>query len=217
MHRREFLCWFTRGAAGGVVLATAWSRLSEADVECREIPGGPHQPPGRVCVSGLPSKIIHVTAVQEQSQWCWAACISMVFGYYGHPVSQQRIVDEAYGGLVNMPAAPWTMLGTLNRDWVDDDGDEFRSMSSPGTTNVVAAAQDLAANQPLIIGTQGHAVVLTALEYAASYVPTQWGPQLGPVVITSAIVRDPWPGKGRRVLTPQEWYSINFAAQIRLA
>lgn len=30
---------------------------------------------------------------QEQSNWCWAACYSMVFAYYGHPKEQCRIVN----------------------------------------------------------------------------------------------------------------------------
>lgn len=188
---------------------------SGAEVRCRDLPN----PPRRVCQSGIPSNLVNVPAAmnpQFQSQWCWAACISMVFGYYGHPVSQQRIVAETYGGLVNMPAQPWTMLAVLNRRWIDDNGKPFMCSSSPGVTNPVAAANDLAANMPLIIGTQGHAVVLTELEYAAFYQQTPFGPRLGPVSVTAATVRDPWPGRGRRILTPQEWAAIAFAVQIRV-
>jgi hypothetical protein len=140
----------------------------------------------------------------------------MVFQYYGHPVRQERIVTEAYGSQLNMPAQPWTMLAMLNRVWVDDNGRTFRCISTPGSTNTVAAANDLAANMPLIIGTQGHAVVLTALQYAAFYQHTPWGTQLGPVNITNAVVRDPWPGKGRRNLSRAEWATIVFAVQIRI-
>jgi hypothetical protein len=216
MRRRDFLGWLGRSIAVGTTWAAAWDRLAASDLNCWDTPPGPYTPPTRVCVSGLPSEMVHVTAVQEASQWCWAACISMVFGYHGHPVSQQRIVSEAYGGIVNMPAQPWTMLAVMNRPWLDDLGYAFTSLSSPGTTSAVSAAQDLAANLPLIVGTLGHAVVLTALEYGAYYLPTPLGPQLGPVNVTNAIVRDPWPGVGKRFLTPQEWYSISFAVQIRV-
>jgi hypothetical protein len=216
MKRREFLQRLATLASAGAALATGVSGLAEANVECNDGPLGPYGPPGRVCVSGLPSSIIHVEARQEQSQWCWAACISMVFAYHGHPVTQSRIVDEAYGGPLNLPAQPWTMLGSLNRQWTDDHGNHFQSRSSPGSSNALEAAQDLADNMPLIVGTMGHAVVMTAIEYAAPYVMTPFGPQTGQVVITSATVRDPWPGRGRRVLTPAEWYSINFAVQIRV-
>jgi hypothetical protein len=178
-------------------------------------------PAGRECISGLPSNLISITAAngntaQEQSQWCWAACISMVFGFYGVPVSQARIVAEAYGGLVNMPAQPWTILASLNRVWVADNNRRFLSQSSPGNTNAVLAAQDLAGNHPLILGTLGHAVVLTSLKYAAPYQMTAAGPQLGPAGVNEAVVRDPWPGQGRRALSGQEWNSIMFAAQIRV-
>ncbi|MFO0693775.1 MAG: papain-like cysteine protease family protein [Polyangiales bacterium] len=215
MRRRHFLARLGASAALGYVPLGLAAR-ARADVRCRDLPATPTSPPGRVCMSGLPSELIHVEARQERSQWCWAACVSMVFGYHGHPTSQERIVEEAYGSLLNMPAAPATLLAALNRDWVDDEGRRFRSISSPGTTNVVYAAQDLARNQPLILGTHGHAVVLTALEYAAPYLATPWGPQLGTPAITEAIVRDPWPGRGRRDLTLDEWNSIVFAAQIRV-
>jgi hypothetical protein len=61
------------------------------------------------------------------------------------------------------------------------------------------AAQDLAADMPLIVGTMGHAMVLTALTYNRD--------GYGSGVVTGAIVRDPWPypglRDGRRVLSPQ--------------
>jgi len=31
-------------------------------------------------------------STQQQDEWCWAASISNVFAYHGHPVSQARIV-----------------------------------------------------------------------------------------------------------------------------
>jgi hypothetical protein len=208
-----------RAAAGSVVLCLALISPARAEVNCQEVSASPYNPPGRVCASGLPSDLLQIPAVsdhQHQSQWCWAASISMVFSYYGHPVSQERIIRETYGYIVNMPAQPWTMLGALNRSWVDDQGQPFQSMSSPGSTNPVAAAQDLAMNMPLIIGTLGHAVVLTGLQYAANYMNTPLGPQLGPVFITRAVVRDPWPGRGSRELSSGEWPSISFAVQIRV-
>lgn len=211
--------------ASGPVKRAAWGLTiimtitlvgqGQAEVRCIDL----MNPPRRVCESGIPSNLIHITAInnpQFQPQWCWAACIAMVFRYYGHPVRQERIVAEAYGNLVNMPAQPWTMLTMLNRAWVDDNGKPFTCYSTPGSTNIVAAADDLAANMPLIIGTMGHAMVLTRLEYAAYYQQTPWGPQLGPAGITSATVRDPWPGKGRRELSGMEWANISFAVQIRV-
>ncbi|HEY6873082.1 MAG TPA: papain-like cysteine protease family protein [Geobacteraceae bacterium] len=201
---------------GIIIIILGFFAQGHAALNCQDL----MNPPRRVCGSGIPSDFIHVAATrnpQYQSEWCWAACISMVFQYYGHPVRQDRIVTEAYGSVVNMPAQPWTLLAMLNREWVDDNGNKFTCVSTPGSTNTVAAANDLAVNMPLIIGTQGHAVVLTELQYAALYQQTPFGPQLGPVSITNAIVRDPWPGKGRRSLSVMEWANINFAVQIRVS
>ncbi len=219
MKRLEFIRLALGGAVGGLLGIAGNTGDAGADVNCQEIGGGPYTPPRRACMSGLPSSMIHIEAQKNtmyQDQWCWAACISMVFGYYGHPVSQSRIVREAYGQVINMPGSPAAILGSLNRKWVDDRGRSFKAESTHGVTNPVAAAQDLARNQPLILGTLGHAVVLTSLEYSAPYVQTQYGWQPGRVSIDTAVVRDPWPGRGRRVLSPQEWNSISFAAQVRV-
>ncbi len=198
-----------------LIITVALVGHGHAKVKCRELTN----PPCRVCESGIPSHFIHIAATKNpmfQSQWCWAACIAMVFEYYGHPVKQERIVSEAYGGLVNMPAQPWTMLALLNRAWIDDNGNKFISGSTPGSSNTVAAANDLAEDRPLIIGTLGHAVVLTSLEYVAFYQRTPWALQLGPANIINATVRDPMPGKGLRRLSGMEWANIAFAVQIRI-
>ena len=200
--RRAFLS----GAASAVVAAVALPSRASADLACFDLPTG------RICEAGIPSQLIHASAhrnPQYQSQWCWAACISMVFGYHGHSVSQARIVRDAYGSIVDMPATPRTILTALNRDWVDDAGRPFRAQSSFGGTTAEAAATDLAADHPLIVGTQRHAVVLTSLQYRFV------GPR-GASELLQATVRDPWPGRGRRPLSSREWAGINFAAHVRV-
>lgn len=162
----------------------------------------------RQCQAGIDSALLGITAKQAESQWCWAACIAMVFKYYGHPVSQTRIVEETWGDIYNFPAQPYHILANLNRQWTDDDGEDFMVISGQGGTGPVQMAQDLSNDMPLIIGTQGHAVVLTALTYSSR--------PYGGVGIDAATVRDPWPGKGKRTLSSQEWAGIMFAAQIRL-
>ena len=163
------------------------------------------------CVAGIQSSILDVVAsdTQHASEWCWAACIEAIFAYYGHPVSQERIVQEAYGDIVNMPGSPSTVLHALNREWVDDNGNKFRVRSTIIGTTAVNAAQDLAEDHPLIIGTLGHAMVLSALTYQRSI--------SGAGQVTLAQVRDPWPlNPQHRALTPAEWHSIAFAARIRV-
>jgi ABC-type bacteriocin/lantibiotic exporter with double-glycine peptidase domain len=174
---------------------------ARAEVQC-----GPYMNSGlQQCIAGIDSGLANID-VQEKSQWCWAACLSMIFRFYGHPVSQARIVREAWGRTVNLPAEPWQVVEALNRTWVDDNGEEFEVSGDVENTTAITATEDLRANHPLIIGTCGHAVVLTAVTYVQD--------KSGNGEVTAAIVRDPWPGRGRRHLTPKEWNEIDLAVRI---
>lgn len=140
---------------------------------------------------------------QLQDQWCWAASISMVFEYYDHPVEQARLVREAYGSEVNLPGSGATIAAELNRDWVDDNGGAFSSRLSglfDANAGVVALSnqqmvEELDSGNPLIVGTNGHAMVVTRVDY---YETVQ-----GPNVVFVGVF-DPWPGNGARALTVQE-------------
>ena len=162
------------------------------------------------CEAGIDSSIARVTVSRRQylSQWCWAACIEMVFRYYGFRVSQARIVQETWDSIVNLPGSPRQILANLNRPWVDDRDRGFGVIGDVYSASAITAAQDLAEDMPLIIGTTGHAMVLTSLRYLRN--------QFGNFDVIAAVVRDPWPGRGRRILSPQEWYGTNFLARIRV-
>jgi hypothetical protein len=158
---------------------------------------------------------------QYQSQWCWAACISMVFNYYGRRVSQERIVREVYGAPANIPALPIVISQQLSRSWTTDDGRRFRSRlrgvydSSAGVAGLqnVQIFAELDAERPLIIGARGHAVVITSCDFLAT--------QPQPTFISFGGF-DPWPGRGARSLqqdevTPREWGgSLVFVAAFEL-
>jgi ABC-type bacteriocin/lantibiotic exporter with double-glycine peptidase domain len=190
--------------APAAMMLIAGSKV-EASLQCTPFaPNGVQQ-----CEAGIDSSLIHKTALQQKSEWCWAACIEMVFGYYGYEVPQKRIVTETWGSDVNMPGQPQQIVADLNRIWQAEDERKFTASGDVYSANAVTAAQDLSQDFPLIIGTMGHAVVLTSLVYLRN--------AYGGGQVQSAIVRDPWPGKGKRVLAPQEWYSINFASRIRVA
>jgi hypothetical protein len=171
-------------------------------------------PPGfngfQRCEVGIDSSLASISAGggQHLSQWCWAACIEMVFRYYGYRVPQAQIVRETWGTIANVPGGAQQILADLNRNWVDSRGRSFSVSGNTLTANPMTAAQDLAANMPLIIGTMGHAMVLTSLEYVRN--------ALGGGDVISAVVRDPWPGRGRRVLAPQEWYGTDLLVRIRV-
>jgi hypothetical protein len=200
-HRRRWL-----RAAGAAMVAAPLP--AAARLAC-----GPFVPPGvQQCEAGIDSRLAHVTAAavggQHLSQWCWAACLEMVFRYYGFAVPQARIVRDTWGAIVNLPAAPVQILANLNRPWIDDTGRAFGVAGDAFSANPVTAAHDLAQDMPLIIGTTGHAMVLTAVTYLRDV--------YGNGEVKAAVVRDPWPGRGRRVLTAREWYATSFLARIRV-
>lgn len=205
MDRRAFL-------QSGVACASVWlaPKMMFASQSCGQAMTTPYGPVQR-CTAGIKSVALQpVQSYQQRNEWCWAACISMVFAYYGHRVSQQRIVKEVWGQVVNMPGLPGQILSDLNRAWKDDGGGSFASRGDSLSANAFNAVKDLENDQPLIIGAMGHAMVLTALTGDINAQSGAWQ-------IVEAVVRDPWPGRGgRRVLSPVEWRNINFAARIRV-
>ena len=210
MNRRDFLRYSALALAGGAVLAPGDVM---ALLRCQDYP----QQSTRQCEAGIDSNVLHVTAGavggQHTDQWCWAACIAMIFRYYGFFVPQERIVQETWGQIYNLPADPYTILMNLNRPWIDNNGRAFMVQGDVYSANVATAAEDLANNMPLIIGTMGHAMVLTSMVYYCSgwtgYAWTSCG-------VNAAVVRDPWPGRGRRQLSPREWMSTTFLARVRV-
>lgn len=205
MNRRAFLAGVAASAVGSLL---ALPESASALIRCSPT----WLPKVQACEVGIDSNIAHVTAAavggQHRTQWCWAACIEMIFLYYGYQIPQEVIVRDTWGSIVNLPAYPEQILRSLNTTWTDVRGRMFqvRADSIPGVP--AAAATDLAYNYPLIIGTTGHAMVLTALHYLSD--------DKGNGDVTAAIVRDPWPGKGRRVLSAEEWYNQFLLARIRL-
>jgi hypothetical protein len=209
--RRTFL----RTALAGAGLVAA-SRTLFGAKQCETpvstmTPIGPQ--PVELCTAGI-SSVTFKQAFQQQNEWCWAACISMVFDYYRHTVDQQRIVKETWGTVADMPGMPNDILRDLNKRWTDDAGRAFQCQGNllqvNANTAVDSALKDLIDNHPLIIGGMGHATVLTAIVSEVDTATSQYE-------IQEVIVRDPWPGSGgRRPLSPREWASITFAARIRV-
>lgn len=201
--------------AGATAMLTASvlpSRPAQAALRCVTVDGYGTQ----LCECGIDNRIRSVVANQQNSQWCWAASVSAIFAFHGFDVSQRRIVEATYGQVVNLPAHGPTIAAASSRDWATDDGRRFTaycdvlwdSQFHVGRPTAVAdAANELAQDQPLIIGTGGHAMVLTAMTYLRD---TNGGGQP-----RAAVVRDPWPGAGRRQLSAQEWYGTSFLARIR--
>lgn len=202
------------GAAAALALSISQSRRAQAAVRCVPVDTFGTQ----LCEAGIDNLVRGVVASQQSSQWCWAACVSAIFAFHGFEVDQRLIVQATYGQAVNLPAHGPQIAAASSRDWTTDSGRRFSascevlwdSQFHVGRPTAVAdAAQELAQDRPLIIGTGGHAMVLTAMTYLRD--------GYGRGQPRAAVVRDPWPGVGRRPLSTQEWYGTSFLARIRVA
>lgn len=207
MERRAFLR-SALAAAGSLAASRTMFGKKQCGTPLPTItPIGPQ--PIEVCTAGI-SSVSFKQAFQQQNEWCWAACISMVFEYYHHSVGQQRIVKETWGTVANMPGMPADIMRDLNKRWIDEAGHAFDCKGDVISANANTAIEDLIDDHPLIIGAMGHATVLTAIVSEVDTATSQYE-------IQQVIVRDPWPGSGgRRLLSPMEWQRINFAARIRI-
>lgn len=204
MNRRRFLTGLASASLAG------WFIPNDARALLTCLPAEPTG--AQQCQAGINSAVAEFTAAQVGGQhlneWCWAACIAMVFNYYGFPLPQEEIVRQTWGSIVNLPAYLGQIVADLNRPWIDIRGRPFGVAGDSYSANPATAAQDLAQDMPLIITTMGHAMVLTGLTYIRD---ASGGGQ-----VTSAIVRDPWPGRGRRVLSAEEWFGTSMLVRIRL-
>jgi hypothetical protein len=179
--------------------ALAQNPFGQPGISCSPPDGWGNQ----VCTTGIPTHEIQmVYAPQRQSQWCWAACLEMIFRYHGLPISQEQIVTETFGAQINLPAQKPVILSNVNRPWMAG-GRRVMVRSDFMTVTPDVAAWELMAKRPLIVGTMGHAMVLTAMTYRRAANGSGQPFQL--------TVRDPWPGRGRRDLSLQEIFGINEA------
>jgi hypothetical protein len=102
--------------------SAVFSRAANAYQNCM-----PHPMFGQVCEAGVSlPHIAQAYDTQQQTQWCWAASIEMIFRFYGYNVPQPAIVQQTYGAVTNMPAVTGYVISqNLNRNWVDQNGKHF--------------------------------------------------------------------------------------------
>lgn len=144
---------------------------------------------------GIPSSSFNqVYAEQQNSQWCWAACIQMILNYYGVNVSQYDIVRrtygiDAYGRVPNWAGNYDVITANLNNWSVDRNGVRYlvRASMGYGVPNQAVLLDELDNQYPVLLGYptsrySGHAVVATAAGY--------YGYRDDPTIAT-LVVRDP--------------------------
>jgi hypothetical protein len=168
---------------------------------------------------GIPSGVFnYYSASQQNSNWCWAASIQMIFNYYHVNINQAQIVRRSYGmdpygNLPNWTGSLPVITANLNNWNVDNSGRQYRVQAVCYQTrpNDAYIVQELNAGRPVLIGymtgpNSGHAVVATA----CSYYQTPQGIRLHTIV-----VRDPWPSQQNiNSMGRNEYAWANFAPQI---
>lgn len=95
-------------------------------------------------------------ACQVEGNWCWAACVQMVMEYQKELVSQSDIVSITNGGFTDRTASGNQITNALN-------GWKGSSVKSLHARNPDTITEELSKGQPLIIGMEEHAYVLTHL------------------------------------------------------
>jgi len=192
-------------SAGLLLVATLFfPATTRAEISC----SAPGLGGVRVCTAGIAAgAIAAITHRQAETRWCWAAAISNVFRYYGHPVAQARVVKETYGRIANLAGSETAMADDLNRTWIDDRGKRFHVVADD--VREPGAAEELARGRPLIVTMRNHAVILTGLTYVRR--PDGSGR------VEGAVVRDPWPeNPNEQTLTSADWQSTRHLFRIRI-
>jgi len=154
---------------------------------------------GSYCAAIRSDVFKYYVAKQEKANWCWAACTQMVLNYQGVQITQEDIVEKAFGALVDKPAGAdviaraangWNYNGTSLKAWADYN-------ISPSTISLHKLIDALAYKYPVIIGLKmpgqthvGHAYVLTAIYYRKN------GDIKSPFKVA---LRDPWPTNPSRL------------------
>ncbi len=221
MRRREFL--------SGLVLLGGAGLLRGMRAAAGPAPHAPTcRPDGagmEVCEAAACTFLASIApAAQEETNWCWAACLEMSFSCLGNRVSQQNIVKATWGDIRNAPASPADIVKTVNREYVNNLGGRFRPKAQlldrtfTIFTNMGALASTydhVAAGKPAIVGTvnsdgTGHATMLTHMSVRRP-IGRGAGPELH-----SARVYDPWGGSGSRVFTLEDWNRTPYIILIDL-
>jgi hypothetical protein len=166
------------------------------------------------CRTGLPrQRMQQLLRMQEDTQWCWAAGIAMVFASMGLEVEQGHVVRANFGELLNWPARDREITRLLNRRWQDRSGRAYVASARTSEVEVDISrhaphlVEELASGRPVILAAMKHLVVLAEVEFERS--------ADGESRIVGGTVLDPAAGRGIRPLEEHE-LKPTYLARIRV-
>jgi hypothetical protein len=208
---------WTVAAAIAAVLFAAWAASTNPQAPPSDVP----VTTGPTLSVGIPTQTFNfVASTQRNTNWCWAASIQMTLNYYGVAVTQEEIVARTYGTDENGNLPDFTgnieqITANLNNTSIDDRGRTYAVTAyvAKGAPAPAQLLQELSAGRPVVVAyapsaNMGHAVVVTG----ATYFQGDQGP-----IVTSIIVRDPWPSeenlaRGGRVEYSADQFAANMQA-----
>jgi hypothetical protein len=152
---------------------------------------------------------------QDCPYWCWAASTSMIFACNDHPTNQMRIVERVFNQPLCIEAQSAILDGVLSTNWLDDRGQEFRSVITGlydlqnhiNSINNSILVNELQNNRPLLYANTHHAMVIVGLKYF----DTPFGPS-----VTEVTVLDPSPSSPAiHPLSAAELYPVHLGGQMQ--
>ncbi len=109
---------------------------------------------------------------QKRSNWCWAACLQMMFAYNQIPLSQQQIAKQFYGNLSNRSASILQISRFLDEISIPKRFMVRKIQSEFGSFNHTQIIEELKQKRVLIVGLEnqngygGHLYVLSKVYYS---------------------------------------------------
>ncbi|WP_374669585.1 hypothetical protein [Ramlibacter sp.] len=203
------------------MLMVAASLLAPAQArEAAALPAGARCGPagadgGRHCAIGwTEDRMRNLWQPQEETNWCWAAAISMLFSASGLVMSQAGIVERQYGAPLDEPEHMADVLDLLGRAWSDAQGNHFHFITALAGRYLdlrdLAAPllADMSQGRPWLIFHARHVVLLARVTF-------EFNERTGRMRIVGGSVLDPNPGEGVRALRADEWVP-RYAVRVRV-
>lgn len=201
MIRRVFLAHAVWGLGGALLLPGA---EGVADANRKTFCGMDKKRKANVCTVRLLGNVPFFRARSADPGQCWLACLQMAGKFQGFDVPVPTLLKELYEG--KLPKTPWQDPSINGKQAKDAKGKLAQFTLEKLQVRAAEAAELLSENQPIIIGSLGHPVLLTSMTYT--------GDLLGGMTLVDATVLDPAPGKGTRVVSSPDWINVSFATRI---
>ena len=140
----------------------------------------------------------YAKAQQQNSLWCWAACIQLCLNRKDIKIDQPEIVAKVKGYVKSETASEAEIVKFLNQWGIDRSGEPWiaRCVYAQGAPNPANLVAHVASGEPVIISYKtgpmmGHVVVISQVHYKE----TESGP-----LIQGIVVFDPWSGQLQTVM-----------------